>query len=137
MKREFDPGNVKTIETTLCKINAERIEKDPAGIKLAVKKEDKYKILDLKENTFSLKLDCKVYVDPESLFCIYLEYRINYELSHKVDKKFIEQNAEELLYPLGSEVSYVTSTLTKLLTDNYFIMPPTISIDSEEKKAKK
>ena len=90
--------------------------------------------MDLKENAFSLKLDSKVFVEPEALFCIYLEYRINYEFSHKVATKFIEKNIEEILHPVGSEVSYVTSTLTKFLTNNYFIMPPTITIGQEKNK---
>ena len=134
MKRDFDSDNVKKFEVTLCKANAERIEKDPSGTRLTVKREDKYEILDLKENTFSLRLNSKVFVEPEALFCIYLEYRINYEFSHKVDTKFIEKNIEEILHPVGSEVSYVTSTLTKFLTDNYFIMPPTITIEQEKGK---
>ena len=134
MKQDFDSNNVKKLEITLCKVNAERIENDPSGTRLSVKREDKYEILNLKENTFSLKLNSKVFVEPEALFCIYLEYRINYEFSHKVDRKFIEKNVEEILHPLGNDVSYVTSTLTKFLTDNYFIMPPSITIEQEKTK---
>lgn len=134
MKQDFDSNNVKKFEIILCKVNAERIEKDPSGTRLTVKREEEYEILDLKENTCSLKLSSKVFVEPEALFCIYLEYRINYEFSHKVDAKFIEKNIEEIFHPVGSEVSYVTSTLTKFLTDNYFIMPPTITIEKEKSK---
>jgi len=134
MKRAFDSNNVKKFEITLCKVNAEKIIKKLTGPRLAVTQADKYEILDLKENIFSLKLNSKVSVEPEALFCIYLEYRINYEFTHKVDTKFIEKNVEEILRPVGSEVSYVTSTLTKFLTDNYFIMPPTITIEQEKNK---
>lgn len=134
MKQEFDSNNVKKFDITLVKINAERVENNPTENRLTVKREDKYDILDIKENIFSLKLNAKVFVEPEALFCIYLEYRINYEFNHKVDKKFIEKNVEEILHPVGSEVSYVTSTLTKFLTDNYFIMPPTITIEQEKSK---
>ena len=134
MKQDFDSNNVKKFEITLCKVNAEKIEKNPSGTRLTVTREYKYEILDLKENTFSLKLNSKVSVEPEALFCIYLEYRINYEFTHKVDTKFIKKNVEEILRPVGSEVSYVMSTSTKFLTNNYFIMPPTITIEQEKNK---
>ena len=74
----------------------------------------------LNDGVFSLKLISKVFVEPQALFSINLEYRASFEFSHKVDKKFIDKNVNELLRPIGSEMSYVTSTLTKAITDHYF-----------------
>lgn len=134
MKQDFDPKNVKKLEIVLCKVNAERIEKTPPEIDLAIKREDNYSILDQKEDSFSLKLNSEIFVEPEALFYICLEYRINYELSHKVTKEFIENNIEIILQPAGSEISYMISTLTKFFTHNYFVMPPTIFIKRENSK---
>lgn len=134
MKQDFSRENVKKYQTTLCKINAEKIEREPESDSLSIKREDHYEIKDLVDNIFTLRLFSKVHVEPEALFCIYLEYEINYEFTHKVDKKFIEKNSEELLHPLGSDVSYLTSTLSKMFTDSYFIMPPSITIRKEKAK---
>ncbi|GEM_PF-1011920 len=132
--KDFNSNNVKQFEIKLCKVIAERIEKKPHGTKLAISREHEYNILDLKENSFSLKLNSKIFLEPEALFCINLEHIINYAFAHKVDAKFIEDNVEEIFRPVGSEVSYITSTLTKFLTDNYFIMPPTITMEQEKGK---
>jgi|SRR5665647_703036 len=134
MKQDFSRENIKKYQTSLCKINAEKIDRDPDGDRLSIKREDKYEIKDLNNNIFTLRLFSKVYAEPEALFCIYLEYEINYEFTHEVDKKFIKKNIDELLHPLGSDVSYLTSTLSKMLTNSYFIMPPSITIEKEKAK---
>jgi len=129
MKRKFDRNNIKKMYFHLYKVNAEKIDKEPNGEGVYIHRSDKYEILDLNDYTFSLKIISKVFIEPEALFCINLEYKANFELSHKVDEAFIKKNANELLNPIGSEMSYIISTLTKAITDSYFIMPPMISID--------
>jgi hypothetical protein len=138
MRNEFNPKSIKKANLYLYKINAEKIEKNQQGEDgFNVKRSDKYEVLDINDSNFSLKFVSKVFVDPEALFCIDLEYRANFEFSHKIDKKFIDKNINELLYPIGGEMSYITSTLTKALTDHYIVMPPIISIDEKEDKIKK
>lgn len=113
----------------LQKVSAEKVDKEPETDHLSVKRVDKYEIIDLNENKLTLKLFSNVFVEPEALFCIFLEYAINYEFIHNIDKKFVENNIDELLHPLGGEVSYMTSTLSKMFTNTYFVMPPSISIE--------
>jgi hypothetical protein len=98
--------------------NAEKIEKKPSSTKFTITRVDKYEILEIKENAFSLKLNSSIFIDPEALFRVNLEHQIKYEFTHEIDTKFIENNLEEIFHPVGSEVSYITSTLTKFLTDS-------------------
>lgn len=130
MRKKFSGENVKRTSTSLKNVCAERIDTLP-GDSFIIKRSDKYEILDLKENSVTLKLISKVFAEPESLFNICLEYKANMEFTHKIDKGFVEKYINEILSPMGSDISYTISTLTKMLVDEYFIMPPIVSIDKE------
>lgn len=129
MKKKFNSESIKKSQFVLQKISAERIDALPNTEGFTIKRSDKFEILALNSNNVTLKLISKVYVDPEAMFFICFEYKASFEFDHKIDKSFIDKNIDEILLPLGSEMSYTTSTLTKLLVDHYFIMPPIIAID--------
>lgn len=130
MKKKFSMENLKRTSMILKNVSAERIDALP-GESFLIKRSDKYEILELKENAVTLKLISRVSMEPESLFEICLEYKASLEFKHKIDKSFIEKNIDDMLQPLGSDISYMISTLTKLLVDEYIIMPPIVSIDKE------
>lgn len=63
---------MKKLEIVLCKVNAERIEKTPPEIDLAIKREDNYSILDQKEDSFSLKLNSEILWNRKRYFTFVL-----------------------------------------------------------------
>lgn len=130
MRKKFSRKNVKRTLTSLKKVCAERIDTLP-GDSFIIKRSDKYEILDLEESSVTLKLISKVFMEPESLFNICLEYKTIIEFNHKIDKGFVEKYIDEMLSSMGSDISYTISTLTNMLVDEYFIMPPIVSIDKE------
>ena len=130
MKKKFSLDNIIRTQITLNSVSAERIDAND-GESFVIKRSDKYEILDLNEKTVSLKLIAKVFAEPEILFKICLEYKASFEFNHKIDKAFVEKNIDDILLPLGSDISYTISTLTKMLVDEYFIMPPIVSIDRD------
>ena len=134
MKQEFSKKNIKKYVASICKINAEKIEGDLNGQGLAIKREETYEIEKIKDKSFNLRFLCKVYIDPEALFCADLEYEVYYEFTHNVDKNFIDDNIDVLLRPLGNEVSYFTSTLSKMFTNVYFVTPPVIKTGKDNAK---
>lgn len=128
MENKFSPENIKKANINLIKVHAEKIETELQNIEFTIKRSDKYEILEMRPNGVSLKFTSEVSVEPEALFTIAFEYKAVFEFNHKIDAKFVENNINDMLQPIGNETSYIISTMTKLMNDTYIIIPPIVSI---------
>lgn len=134
MIQKFNADMIQSMQKAMLKMHAEKIEKIPDSTEISVIRKDSWELIEVDNTKCSLKLCSKVGLKPESLFSLYIEYAIQYEFKQKIDKKFINKNVEQLLHPLGSEISYIIGSITKFIFNDYLILPPAILIDEKPKK---
>lgn len=128
MENKFSPENIKKANINLVKLHAEKIETELQNIEFTIKRSDKYEILAMRSNGVSLKFSSEVSVEPKALFTISFEYKADFEFNHDIDTSFVVSNINDILQPIGNEISYIISTMTKLINDTYIIIPPIVSI---------
>jgi len=116
-------------EFRLNKIVANRIDKEPKDKIINIDQNIECKILKKTKENLSAKVDIKVFVDPEALFAVDLEYKVEVMFKEEVTDEEIESNIDEIIAPLGPEVSYIIASLTKKMFGGYIILPPKIKVD--------
>lgn len=86
----------------------------------------KYKILENKNGDITLRVLVSAGFIPDMMFKAELEFNVYINMEIDIADKEIDKNIEELLYFLGSEVSYLLATITKSMGGSALILPPTI-----------
>lgn len=119
----------------LNKIEARKIDKEPEQDIVDITQETEYEIIENNEKTLSIELKTKTFIEPEALFCIEMEHVIEYILKDTISEKDVRENINALLSPLGNEISFLISVLTREMINTRVILPPSIVLN-EEKKAK-
>ncbi|NLJ57677.1 MAG: hypothetical protein GX339_02410 [Tissierellia bacterium] len=129
MKNKDIKDNIKLRRFYLRKIEATRIDKNPEQETLKMFQKAKYEILENKGEKVLIKLSTEIVVEPETLFSIKAEHIIEYILKGPVSNEEIEENIDILLSPLGSELSYIISTISKEMINTRIILPPKLDLD--------
>ncbi|HHZ01978.1 MAG TPA: hypothetical protein GX396_03410 [Tissierellia bacterium] len=130
MKNKDIKDIVKSRRYYLNKIEAKRIDKKPdEAIKMSQQTE--YEIIENKDGKLSIKLNTKIFMEPESLFSIKTEHIIEYMLEEPISNEEVEKNIDILLNPLGGELSYIISTISKEMINTRIILPPKLEFKEE------
>ncbi len=126
MKNEDLIKKIRLRRMYLDKIEARRIDKkaEPSNIKLV--QDSEYQILENSEEKTSIKLNTKIYVDPQALLDIEVDYMIEYMFKEFISDKEIHESIDVLISPIGNEISHIVSFITKEMFDNRVILPPRI-----------
>lgn len=110
----------------LRKINVEEIinnfDEEDVNYKLNVA----YKIVENNDGVVNIKVKVNSNFIPDFLFKAAMDFNVIVEYEKKVDNKDIIENIGDIIYPIGSEVSYLLSTITKSMSDMPLILPPVI-----------
>lgn len=117
----------------LNKINAIKIDEKPEKNTVNISQDTEYKIIENSEKKLLIELKTKTFIEPESLFCIEMEYVIEYMLKDSISDKEIKENINTLLSPLGNEISFLISVLTSEMINSRVILPPAIVLNEEKK----
>ena len=112
----------------LNKISANRLAIEPKDETIDISEETYFEIIENNNEYLSLRVITKIFIEPEALFSIEMEHIINYRLLGKMVNEEIDDNIEELLFPLASEISYITSSVTQKLIGTHIVLPPTLNI---------
>jgi len=112
----------------LNKVSANRLDIEPKNETVNISEETHFEIIENNSEYLSLRVITKIFIEPEALFVIELEHIIEYKLQEKITNKEIDDNIEELLFPLASEISYITSFMTQKLIGTHIVLPPKLNI---------
>ncbi|MDD4779356.1 MAG: hypothetical protein PHT02_01945 [Tissierellia bacterium] len=117
----------------LNKIKAMRIDEKPEKNTVNISQDTEYEIIENNEKKLVIELKTKTFIEPEALFCIEMEYVIEYMLKDLIGDKEIKDNINTLLSPLGNEISFLISILTNEMINSRVILPPAIALNEEKK----
>lgn len=118
---------INKIKFFLNKIVANKIENEPEEMNIDLALETDYIARKKTDDELIIESTVKVFLEPEALFFIELEYITEIKLLESISDEEIDDGIDELLSQLGSEASYMISTLTKKIIGTYIILPPIIS----------
>jgi flagellar basal body P-ring protein FlgI len=123
-------------EFRLNKIIADRIDKTPKDKKINIHQNVECTILKMTKENLSVKVNTRVFVDPEALFSMEIEHVIEVTFREEITNEEIENNISEIIAPLGTEISYIIASVTKKMFGMHLILPPGIKVDKVNKLAK-
>lgn len=129
MENKNIKDTIKGRRIYLSKINAKKIEKKTEPTPVELIQDSMYKILENKEENVTIQVNTKVYMKPEALFDIEIEHIIEYIFKDVISDMEIEESIDELLNPLGSEVSFIISAISKDMLNTRIILPPKINLN--------
>lgn len=115
----------------LNKITANRLPIEPKDKTIDISEETYFDVIDNNSEYLSLRVITKIFIEPKALFSIEMEHIIEYRLLEKITNDEIDNNIEELLFPLASEISYITSSITQKLIGTHIVLPPKLNIIKE------
>lgn len=121
-------GKIKSRWYHLNNVVAKNIDKTPEGSTIDIGQNTECSILKNTEDYLSIKVNIQVFVKPEALFSMDLEYIIEFELEEKITDGEIDDNIDILISPLEQETSYLIATLTKYIIGTYIILPPQLEV---------
>lgn len=124
---------IKARRYHLNRVVANNIDKDPDDLAINIKRDTICSILENTKDYLSIKVNIKIFLEPEALFSIEMEYIIEFKLEDKMTDKDIEDNISTLISPLAQESSYLAASLTKEIIGTLIILPPDLEV-SEVKK---
>lgn len=119
---------VKIKRFFLNKIKGNRLDIKPEDETIDISEETNFEIIENNNEYLYLKVTTKIFIEPEALFSIEMEHIIEYRILEKITNEEIDDNIEELLFPLASEVSYIISFMTEKLIGTHIVLPPTLNI---------
>lgn len=123
MKNIMEKIEGKTIE--LRKIIVEDLPAQDCT-EIEYKSDVKYKIIDNKIGVATIRAISESYFNPESIFKSSMEFNVYLEIDGEITDEEIEDNIEEILYTLGSEITYLLTPITKSMKGGALIVPPMI-----------
>ena len=121
--------NISARRFYLNEIVANTIKEDPVEKRYNITQKVNYDILKNTKDHLSIKVTTETFVDPEDLFYIKLEHIADFKLKKEISNKEVETNINELISPLGEEVSYIVASITKKMIGVHLILPPGLKIE--------
>lgn len=118
----------------LNKVDAIRMDKKPDGTTVKVNQETEYTILNNSKENISIKVNTKTFMEPEALFSIEIEHIIEFAVDEEITAEEINSNIEEIIAPLGAEVSYIIASITKEMIGSHIILPPVLNLNIADKR---
>ena len=117
----------------LNKVVANKIDKEPEDTTVNINQDTVCVILENTKEMLSIKVNTKIFIEPEVLFSIEIEHIMEFILREKITDEEIEKNIDEIVAPLGAEISYIIASLTKEMLGSHIILPPGIKVNNIEK----
>ena len=118
----------------LNKVVAIRIDKKPDDTAISVNQGTEYTILNNSKRGISIKVNTKTFMEPEVLFSIEIEHIIEFMVDGEITVEEINNNIEEIITPLGAEVSYIIASITKEMIGSRMILPPILNLNVDDKQ---
>lgn len=122
---------IKARRYYLKKIIANKIEKRPDTKEIKIAQEIKHSILNNNNEHLTININIKTFLEPEALFSIELEYIIEFKLNNALRNDEVKKNINKLISPLGQEVSYTISSITKEMLGTPIVLPPKLKITTD------
>lgn len=119
-------------EFHLNKIEAQKIDIVPQNKNINIKQDVACSILKKTREDLFIKVNTKIFVVPEALFSIEIEHEIKITLKEEISNEEIENNINEIITPLGAEVSYIIASVTKKMIGAHIVLPPIIKVDKNK-----
>lgn len=121
-------SKVKNREFYLNKLVANRIEKQPKDNKINISQDVFCTILEKTKERLTLKVNARVFVVPEAFFSIETEHVLEVVFREETTDEEIESTIDEIIAPLGTEISFIIASLTKKMFGAHIILPPRIKV---------
>ncbi|NMB97281.1 MAG: hypothetical protein GYA02_11840 [Clostridiaceae bacterium] len=122
-------SKLNKIEFHLNKVVANRIDKEPKGKKLNINQDAICTVLERTKEKLNAKINIRISIDPEALFSMEIEHIVEIIFREETTDQEIERNINEIVAPLGAEISYIIASLTEKMFGAHIILPPGIKID--------
>ena len=129
MKNDSISENIKSSRFYLNKIVANRIKEEPVKKRYNILQKVYYEILKKEKDNITIKVITETFVEPDELFHIKLEHIVDYMLKKEMSDIEVKENINKLLSPLGPEVSYIVSSITKKMLGVHLVLPPHLKIE--------
>lgn len=112
------------------KISANKIDKKPEDNTINLNQISDYQIIENSKELLIIKVINKINLEPEALFSMDIEYIMEFELKEEIKEEYIKANIDNIIRPLGPEISFMIATITKEMIGSRIILPPAISINN-------
>lgn len=129
MKEDNIINNIKRRKYYLNMIHAKKIDEKPEYDSAKVLQKTEYEILENKDDKLSMKISTKIFMEPEAFFSIEMEHIIEYILKYPISNTEVEKAIDILVKPLGSEISFLVSSITKEMLNTRVILPPKLDFN--------
>lgn len=86
----------------------------------------KYKIIDNKLGVVTIRVISESFFNPKSIFKANMEFNVYLEISGEISNEELEDNIKDILYTLGSEITYLLTPIIKSMKGGALIVPPMI-----------
>ena len=108
----------------LISLNAKKIDKSPKTDSIDVRQNISTCILINDEKVLKIRVIIKTHLEPEALFYIDTEHIIEFAVCEPISKQEIEENINDLIYPITADNSSLISTLTYGMINHRVVLPP-------------
>lgn len=125
LKKILDSINDRTLILRSIKVD-EVVAKNDGEHDIEYNLDFEYKIVENKNGIVNLKVKSEAYFEPEMVLKALMEFNLYYDIDGEVSDDEIYGNIEELLSPIGSEVSCLLALITKSMSGTPLILPPVI-----------
>ncbi|WP_303862009.1 hypothetical protein [Alkalibaculum bacchi] len=128
---------IKGRKIRLINFCAKKSNHQPENSQVDIKQKHNYEIILHSTDELSIRFMSKIFVEPEGLFEIETEHVLTYGLDEAVTEMEVKENIIKLLSPLGSEISYLISTVIKEMIGVRIVLPPSLvfeDMDNDDKK---
>ncbi|MDU4884308.1 hypothetical protein [uncultured Clostridium sp.] len=86
----------------------------------------KYKIIDNKLGIVTIRAISESFFNPEGIFKANMEFNVYLEINGEISNEELEDNIKDILYTLGSEITYLLTPIIKSMKGGALIVPPMI-----------
>ncbi|MBV4430691.1 hypothetical protein KM803_04990 [Clostridium tyrobutyricum] len=118
--------NIISKDIILIKMDTKKIPFKKETDKVSFKSIAKYSIKNNKDGQVIILLKINSGFVPEIFLNVKFEFIANIKFESPVKDSDIQENIEDILYPLGSRISYLISVITREMDGDNLIVPPSI-----------
>ena len=86
----------------------------------------KYKIIDNKLGIVTIRAISESFFNLEGIFKANMEFNVYLEINGEISNEELEDNIKDILYTLGSEITYLLTPIIKSMKGGALIVPPMI-----------